>query len=731
MNLTHWLKKTLASPAFALSLTTASLGATLGGCSTLGTHVASEDASLGRVVVYRSGIAYFERRAHVNGDLLNMRVPHDKVDDFLKSLTVADATSGKAYPVSFPTRAATSDGTVEMTIQLPQKGSHDLILSYITDAPAWKPSYRVVVGEDGKVTLQGWAVVDNTSGEDWTKVKLGVGASSAMSFRYDLRTVRNVYRQQLQMQETFAKAPPMGGSTHTEKEKGIRTLAELGDGEIPREPGHPDLKPADQPVSVAAEERGPRGTAIKARPRGDLHKDAKVTTGAKQPASQQYRPPATKPSTDDTKVRQIVDQLRKTDGTVVIEGYSDKNERDQAARGLDRANTLRNQLIQKGVAPARLQVVTRGAVDGRGAGVRLVLDASKAAQEKAQAGQDENGDPIGQSHFESNSPMTVVRGTSAMVSVVHDKTAGEVVYLFDAESERGSSQFAFRSVRLKNPTEWTLEGGPVTVYGQNRFIGEGLSESIPPHATAVVPFALDRQVVVSKEGSEEDRISRLVTLQRGVLTAEVSHARKTKVKLTSRLEKATKVYVRHSVRKGWTLTKSPEKFEKLGESYLFEVALDAGETKTIEISEATPLVRTLDLRSATGIDLVRVWLETPRDDTRFTEPMKKLLAIHKEIADIQQGIQTENERMGSYRERMDELHAQIVSLKAFKAGGSLMRSLEDKLREMSDRVQRSTLNVADMQQKLMLARIKFQDGVAELSMDARVAAAAPAPAATR
>ena len=64
-------------------------------------------------------------------------------------------------------------------------GSHKLRLSYVTEAPSWKPSYRVVVGKDGKVDLQGWAIVDNTSGEDWKNVRLGVGASSAMSFRFD------------------------------------------------------------------------------------------------------------------------------------------------------------------------------------------------------------------------------------------------------------------------------------------------------------------------------------------------------------------------------------------------------------------------------------------------------------------------------------------------------------------------------------------------------------------
>ena len=62
------------------------------------------------MVVYRNGVAYFERTADVNGDHLDLKVPADKVDDFLKSLTVVDAQTGKPAPVSYPTRPASLTG---------------------------------------------------------------------------------------------------------------------------------------------------------------------------------------------------------------------------------------------------------------------------------------------------------------------------------------------------------------------------------------------------------------------------------------------------------------------------------------------------------------------------------------------------------------------------------------------------------------------------------------------
>ena len=117
--------------------------------------------------------------------------------------------------MAYPTNPQpTGTGLIDMQIKLQGASPHDLKLSYVTEAPAWKPSYRVVLGTDKKVGMVGWAIVDNTSGEDWNNVRLGVGASSALSFRFDLRSVRLVDRETLQANDLFAQAPPTGEATY-------------------------------------------------------------------------------------------------------------------------------------------------------------------------------------------------------------------------------------------------------------------------------------------------------------------------------------------------------------------------------------------------------------------------------------------------------------------------------------------------------------------------------------
>ena len=154
----------------------------------------------------------------------------------------------------------------------------------------------------------------------------------------------------------------------------------------------------------------------------------------------------------------------------------------------------------------------------------------RTAPPTAARGRDCRDTPVGESHFIADRPMNVQAPARARWSRWSTaRPTGGVVYLYDPISDRGDKRFAFKAVRLDNPTGDTLEPGPVTVYGDGRFIGEGITEPVPPHASVVVPFALDRQIVVERTDAEADRIAKLVTAQRGVVTAEVQHRRETTI----------------------------------------------------------------------------------------------------------------------------------------------------------------------------------------------------------
>ena len=99
---------------------------------------------------------------------------------------------------------------VELTVHLTGPTPHDLMVSYVVEMPTWKPAYRVVLTAGKKEgLLQGWAVVDNVSGEDWNKVNLSLTAGTPLTFTYDLYSPRYVRRPDLSpRQEAVAHAPP-------------------------------------------------------------------------------------------------------------------------------------------------------------------------------------------------------------------------------------------------------------------------------------------------------------------------------------------------------------------------------------------------------------------------------------------------------------------------------------------------------------------------------------------
>ncbi|MEX0774428.1 MAG: DUF4139 domain-containing protein [Phycisphaeraceae bacterium] len=67
------------------------------------------------------------------------------------------------------------------------KGKRNVRVGYLVETPVWKTSYRLDLTDD-KPFLQGWAIVENTSDQDWTDVSLSLVSGQPISFRMDLYT---------------------------------------------------------------------------------------------------------------------------------------------------------------------------------------------------------------------------------------------------------------------------------------------------------------------------------------------------------------------------------------------------------------------------------------------------------------------------------------------------------------------------------------------------------------
>jgi hypothetical protein len=65
-------------------------------------------------------------------------------------------------------------------------GNRQARVAYLTETPVWKTSYRLVLDDDKPPYLQGWAIVENTTEQDWRNVILSLVSGRPISFTMDL-----------------------------------------------------------------------------------------------------------------------------------------------------------------------------------------------------------------------------------------------------------------------------------------------------------------------------------------------------------------------------------------------------------------------------------------------------------------------------------------------------------------------------------------------------------------
>jgi hypothetical protein len=88
------------------------------------------------------------------------------------------------------------------------EGKRKVQVGYVIEAPIWKTSYRLVLSEKEKPYLQGWAMVENPTDEDWSGVKMALISGRPISFKMDLYNPLYVARPVVEP-ELFASLRPV------------------------------------------------------------------------------------------------------------------------------------------------------------------------------------------------------------------------------------------------------------------------------------------------------------------------------------------------------------------------------------------------------------------------------------------------------------------------------------------------------------------------------------------
>jgi hypothetical protein len=179
----------------------------------------------------------------------------------------------------------TQKKAVSLTFEGP--GKRPVRVGYVVENPIWKTSYRLVLNKEGKPYLQGWAVVENPTDEDWKDVRMALISGRPISFQMDLYQPLYVSRPTV-VPELFASLQPrtyegdisfqqMTNGPITNPGSKAKTSRERVLNEKAMDSGAPDVQ--DQKQALLGGERADKGNAAKEQPlafRGFLDSDGSV-----------------------------------------------------------------------------------------------------------------------------------------------------------------------------------------------------------------------------------------------------------------------------------------------------------------------------------------------------------------------------------------------------------------------------------------------------------------------
>lgn len=270
---------------------------TLAACTHGPAVTSDERLPLKKVVVYRNGVAYFERAGTVSSERVEFKVKPDHVGDFLATLSVVEEGGSSVRSASFPIQHDEEPHTEEdskvlgsklKTVVLELDGKeHALRVGYVSEQPVWRPSYRLIFDETSKQPmLQAWGIIQNVSGEDWKDVSLSLVAGAPIAFESTLATPVTPQRPVVLDSGEFIAAVPRGENTLAQRPPPPPA---------PSPKPMPEAEPSDDADMSYLEEQATRSR----RPSKKMDKGRSggaygpPPMAAPPPPAQSYAPPAT------------------------------------------------------------------------------------------------------------------------------------------------------------------------------------------------------------------------------------------------------------------------------------------------------------------------------------------------------------------------------------------------------------------------------------------------------
>lgn len=599
--------------------------------------------------------------------------------------------------------AAREPDVRRMVIATEGSGERSVFVSYISEVPVWKTTYRVVLSSKAGhgPLLQGWAIVDNTVGEDWENVQLSLVAGAPQSFIQNLSQPYYSRRPVVPLPESVNMSPQTFESTLIPGGTRLRGMVTDPSGAAV---AHATVKVYDSSGGVAGQthtdETG--NYELQGLTEGAYRLEVEsagfqrtVINGAEVASGRATRQDATL-------------QVGSVSQTVEVGAASASlsTEKDTFVRndGTNLGNGSRLGGAAKQFTPPRVSA-------GFGGGA-YTTDVARSRVQAAAAAQ-ALGDLF---EYKLKQPITIQKNRSALVPIVQSSIGAEKVSIWNELAGLPRPQ---RALWLNNSSGLTLDGGSFSVLEDETFAGEGVMEPIRPGEKRLVSYAVDLAVnASSKLGSEQQRVTR-VRVSRGLIIHDSEVREKKTYTFRNEDSSPRTILVEHPVRPGYELRGDARPAETTAAWMRFRLPVETKQTAMLVVEEARPIQSSYQLTNLTG-DQVAFFVQQKSIDKTVEDALRRVLAQKGVIADLNAQQDTRESEQKEIFDDQQRLRENLKALKGSADEKALIQRYTQQLNEQENRLETLKKESAQIEAKRDKEQAQLERMIQELSFDVRL-----------
>ena len=597
-----------------------------------------------------------------------------------------------------------------MTISAAGSGDRQLYVSYISEVPIWKTTYRIVLPSktDDKPLLQGWAIVDNTTGEDWDNVELSLVAGAPQSFIQQLSQPYYARRPVVPLPETAELTPQthesamlggLGGLTGvvTDPSGAVIPNARVKISNI--ETGAASSTTTDNQGRYEFDDLAAGNYRL------EFHRNG-FQTGVIQGAA----------------IGGNGEQTQNV--TLQVGSVSETVEVTAAAPNLETSDAL----VAPGVVGSGRELGKRpifgipGGVPGDVAGGIIggapVPGNGLLSEARGRASAAAEGSNLGDLfEYKLKDRVTIRKNESALVPIVQVHVAAEKVSLWN---NLLGSQRPLRALWLTNSSPLTLDGGSFTVLEDEAFAGEGLTDPIKPGEKRLLSYAADLGLRVDAKSESRPQGVTRVRIWRGVMSMTREMQQSTTYTVRDDDTTPRTVLIEHPLRVGWKLAEgTPKPEETTSNVYRFRVSVKPKETSKLEVGESEPLDTRYEISNVTD-DQITLFLRQKSINTEVEAALRKIVEQKNRVAALDAEISRRNDEKQKIYDDQQRIRENLKALKGSPEERALTQRYTQQLADQETRLETLQKETQDFQTKRDQAQNDLNNMIQNLSLDVKL-----------